>query len=242
MAKFLSAIAALLTVFVFEAVASESEIQGFSTKGDALHFKRDGVMLTVNGVIGGEGQNIKILNEFNGGPALEYENVTGGYQFMGDFTLLYSSGKVVVDCLYVNVRSGTNGMLIRKAVCGLNKVLDKGYLDTLYRFTDAWLEQVASIDTQMNDGVGRVVVPEGQIQDVMVSREYTKLDQLISDLPAMFASRREKVYAIEGGHGYTVYDVADLSRPRYIDVAQKNESIKFERLDYERLAHLLADQ
>ncbi|MGE8179172.1 hypothetical protein [Pseudomonas fluorescens] len=210
------------------------EVDG-KTKG--LKVSWQGGSLLVKGVVGDKGEVTRDLVGFNGKKALHYENLATATPFEAYLTVKRSDAGLVVDCIYGNIRNNQNGVLINKAVCGLNKKLVANYEDLIYEYSDAWKSSAnfAALAPLMEDPATPVRVEEAKIRDLTIVRIYKSQDDLVSTLPTTIVERNSHEHSFGSSTVFTVFDASDLTVPVHIDIASKNLEESFERLDYERL-------
>jgi len=231
--------------FSLTSAAAVIKVEGGAFKSDNggsdLQFSSRKEKISVRNVVGSEGENSKLLVKFNGGPALYYENVVGRTLYEGYFTLLYSAGKIKIDCLYVNIRSGMNGILIGKAVCGLDRALDEHYTDLIPKYSDTWLLDVAGVDTSglLSSPSTSVSVVDAAWSDLSIVRVYDNASSLVDALPRVEIKSKEGSYLFEDGFFYTVYNLPEKNTPAFLERADKKGEVSFKKYDYAALKALL---
>jgi len=125
------------------------------------------------------------------------------------YTLKVKDNIPLIDCIYSNIRNGQNGSSIRKAVCNLKKILSSDYQDTVFRYTDAWIEESNKVSLQsvMAEPAEAAVTPLGNLGNVLVELRYDSIENLTSATPKTIASVTGKSYVVTTGNAYLVYDV-----------------------------------
>lgn len=93
--------------------------------------------------------------------------------------------RILVDCIYSNIRNERNGILINKAVCGLDIPLAKGYERTVYKLSDGWKDSTANvaIDSLLTTPPARLDVEEVMAGNIKLLRIYRRQEDLISSTP-----------------------------------------------------------
>jgi hypothetical protein len=71
-----------------------------------------------------EGNSSYFYDVFNGSPALVHDNQSLN-SYSSYSTIKYSGYSFVNDCIYVNFKSGVNGVVGSRAICGLEKKIKK---------------------------------------------------------------------------------------------------------------------
>ncbi|MGY2291432.1 hypothetical protein ACW9H6_11855 [Pseudomonas sp. SDO528_S397] len=213
----------------------DSETQG-------LRASWPGGSLLVKGVVGNQGQNTRTLMSFNGKRVLHYENLASRIPFEAYFTVERHSSKLVVDCIYVDTRSEQNGVLVNKAVCGLNKALVKNYAEMVYEFSDIWKDDAAVVDIGpvLEVPSATLQVVESSFNDIKVVRIYNSKACLAYHSPETLVKDESSVRPFGLNKVFTVFDVADLSTPIRIEVASEDMSKPFHKFGYKALSELLS--
>ncbi|QVW23242.1 hypothetical protein KJF94_25900 [Pseudomonas hormoni] len=193
------------------------------------------------GVIGNKGEITRDLVDFDGRKVLHYENLATSTPFEAYVTVKRGGEGLVVDCIYANIRSNQNGLLINKAVCGLDKKLVANYEQLIYDFSSVWKDSARLVKTSslMEDPITPATVEEANIKDIKILRIYKTPDDLVSTLPTTIVRRDMNEHSFGANMVFTVFNAADLIVPVYVEVASKNLEARFERLDYKKLNALL---
>ena len=214
-----------------------------SSQGPNLQFKSGNETILVPNVIGNEGENSKVLVAFDGGAALYYDNVAGRSLYEVYFTLRHSGKKIKIDCIYLNARNGMNGMLISKAVCGLNKDLDENYTELMSRYSDAWMSAVGKVDIQGLIGSPSVPVSltDAVWSDIAIVRTYNDVSSLSDTLPDTTVKSESKFHSFGKVPAYIVYQLPDEITPAFIAISDDRGEAPFKIYDYAGLKSLLSE-
>ncbi|MBU0566249.1 MAG: hypothetical protein KJ890_22505 [Gammaproteobacteria bacterium] len=182
------------------------EIYTADMEAGTLTIKQGTETTIITDIVGYAGQTARTLVRFSGGPALSYENSGTNTHFEVFYTLKVKNNIPLIDCIYSNIRNGQNGASIRKAVCNLQKILSSDFQDTVFRYTDAWIQESnrASLQSVMAEAA---VTPLGQLGSVFVALRYDSIEDLMSATPKTIASVAGKNYVVTIGNAYLVYDV-----------------------------------
>lgn len=196
---------------------------------------------TIAGVVGGQGQTVRALIDFNGRKAIRYENLASSSAFEAYFTLKRHDNNIFIDCIYTNVRNEQNGILINKAVCGLDKPLVEDYEDLVSDYTDAWKDATAKVDIRslLKSPPVAVDVVEADFNGVELLRNYKVSDNLSSSLPETLIRKGSKKYSFGVGLFFSVYRADSLTTAAYLDVSTGDHSGPFDRYDASSLGKLL---
>lgn len=210
-------------------------------QGQGFRVSWSGGSLFVDGVLGNQGQITRDLIDFNGGKALHYENPTTKSHFEAYLTISRVDAGVVIDCIYGNMRNNMNGLLINKAVCGLNKKLEPGYEDLIYNYSNAWkgTADLTVLTPWVEASTSPIKIVEAGFKDLTIARIYTTLDDLIWSLPTTVVEGGGHEYSFGGDIVFTVFNARDLKFPDYIEVVNGSLASPFGRLDYEKLKALI---
>ncbi|WP_321864798.1 hypothetical protein [Pseudomonas paraveronii] len=222
-------------------LSSQQDIYVVNQKAKNLTVSWSGGSKTVEGVVGSQGETTKALVTFDGKKALRYENLASSSAFEAYFTLVRHGNDIFVDCIYTNVRNNQNGMLINKAVCGLEKPLIEDYEDLVYEFTDEWKNSTAEIDLDplLKTPPAPLEVEEADFGNVKLSRIYKTQEDLSSSVPETVINNGSKKYSFGMGLVFPVYRFGNLSSPAYLEVSAGDSSKKFIRYDAASLSELL---
>lgn len=195
----------------------------------------------IEGVVGTQGENTSTLVTFDGSKALRYENLASRSAFEAYFTLSRRGNDLLVDCIYTNVRNERNGILINKAVCGLDRPLTEDYEELVYEFTDAWKRSTAevNIDTLLKAPAEMLEVGEADFGDVKFSRVYKAQADLSTTNPEAVISKGEKRYSFATAFVFLVYKFGNLDSPAYLKVSSGEFSKGFVKYDGASLNNLL---
>ena len=230
------------TVSATEKVPSSSgDVYEVSAENQSLKIIWAGGSQTVDGVIGDKGEVTRDLVDFNGARALHYENLASATPFEAYFTLSRQKDRAAIDCIYTNIRNDRNGILISKAVCGLEKPLTEGYEDSIYAFSDAWKNATGTISITSLSKTPAIPlnVDEAQYKDIHLVRTYKAQSNLLSEAPSVAIKKGSTQHQFVVNTIFSVYDVNDLKSPKYLDVATKGIENSFTRYDYAGLKALL---
>ena len=217
-------------------VASEDlyEVNG---QNQGFKVSWSGGSLVIDDVLGDKGQITRDLIDFNGGKALHYENPTTKSHFEAYLTISRVDAGVVIDCIYGDMRNNMNGLLINKAVCGLNKKLEPGYEDLIYKYSNTWkgTADLTVLTRWIEAPTSPIKIEEASFKDLTIARIYTTLDDLIWSLPTTVVEGGGHEYSFGGDIVFTVFNARDLKFPGYIEVVNGSLAAPFGRLAYEGL-------
>lgn len=188
---------------------------------------------TIENVVGSEGESTRELVDFNGVKALHYENLATRSSFEAYLTLKRIDGEITVDCVYTNVRNEQNGILINKAVCGLNRPLAEEYEDSVYEFSDEWKSATGNVVVAplFKTPAKPVEVNESSVGGVKFFRVYKSQEDLSTSLPEAVLKNGEGRYTFGTKLVFSVYEAGDLSSPVFLDVSSGSLGKPFVRYD-----------
>lgn len=191
-------------------------------------------------ILGYAGQTSRVLDLFDGAPALTYRNAGSNTSFEVFYTLSLKDSAPVVNCAYFNIRNGQNGASIRKAVCNLDKPLTSEYQDLNSTYSDKWIEasNEVSLQSVMNAHSKIADVPIGRLGEINLALRYSTLDELLAASPKTIATAGMKTHQITSGNAYLVYD-ADGTTPMGLDVEMDSITHALKRLTPEDLLLIL---
>ncbi len=214
-------------------VVEQEDIYSANPEGKSLTVTWSGGSKTIAGVVGGLGETTKALVEFDGGKALRYENVASRSLFETYFTLFRRGDDILIDCIYANVRNEQNGILINKAVCGLDLLLAEGYEDAAYEFIDKWKGSTAgiSIKSLSKQPPHPLEVYESQLAGVDLVRVYETQDSFSYLLPRALLRKEGVDRSFGTDVVFSVYQVGNFDSPSYWAVSLKDLKNKFSRYD-----------
>jgi hypothetical protein len=220
---------------------TQEDIYTENQNNKSLTVKWTGGSKKVEGVVGTQGETIRALVTFNGVQALRFENLASRSAYEAYFTLIRQGDNIVVDCIYANVRNENNGLLINKAVCGLDKPLTKDYEDLVYEFTDEWKSDIfkVAVDSVLKVPPVPVIVEEADFDGVKLSRIYKAPNDLSFTVPETSISREANTYSFGVRPTFSVYRAGNLHVPAYLDVSSGDYRASFVRLNAESLSVLL---
>jgi hypothetical protein len=200
--------------------------------------------ITVKNVVGDEGENSKILVKFNGGAALFYANMATAAQYDVYFTLKVEDDIIRIDCVYFNARSDMNGALVSKAVCGLNKKLDRDYVGTVSQFSDKWFSAVSKVNTRtiLNRESSYVDISDAEWSGVDILRRYKSESDLTGNSPELLIKSTSGFYSFGAVSAYTIYQSPDLSAPAGLAIVPEINGAEFHVYTHDNIQQLLSDK
>lgn len=212
---------------------AKSDVYLASAKTKSLSVTWAGGSKTIENVVGSEGETTRELVDFNGGKALHYENLASRSTFEAYFTLRRNAKDVFIDCIYTNVRNEQNGILINKAVCGLNRPLAEEYEEVIYAFSDEWKKSTDNITIEPLLKVPPLPleVNDSMLGDAKLSRIYNSKDNLSITAPEAVIEKGARKHLFGSSQVFSVYKVGDLACPVYLDVSSGALGGVFTRYD-----------
>ncbi|VVN22288.1 MULTISPECIES: hypothetical protein [Pseudomonas] len=214
-------------------VAGQDDVYLANAKTKSLNVTWAGGSRTIENVVGSEGETTRELVDFNGGKALHYENLASRSTFEAYFTLMRNAKDVFIDCIYANVRNEQNGILINKAVCGLNRPLAEEYDEAIYEFSDEWKSSTdnIAIEPLLRVPPLPLEVSESTLGEAKLSRIYNSKDNLSVSAPEAVIEKGTGKHSFGSSQVFSVYKVGDLARPIYFDVSSGALGGVFTRYD-----------
>jgi hypothetical protein len=215
------------------AVAEPHDVYSANVDAQSLTVTWSGGSKTIEGVVGSRGESTRELVEFNGGKALHYENLASRAPFEAYFTLNRQGAKVLIDCVYTNIRNEQNGVLINKAVCGLNRPLAEEYEETVSEFSDQWknLTNKVAIAPLLATPPVLVEVEDSTLGGVKLSRTYHSPNDLRFSRPESVVKKDKVSHSFGDSYVFSVYAPGDLISPLYLDVSSGKLDSNFVRYD-----------
>lgn len=214
-------------------VAGQNDVYLANAKTKSLSVTWAGGSRTIENVVGSEGETTRELVDFNGGKALHYENLASRSTFEAYFTLMRNAKDVFIDCIYANIRNEQNGILINKAVCGLNRPLAEEYDEAIYDFSDEWksFTDNIAIEPLLRVPPLPLEVGESTLGEAKLSRIYNSKDNLSVSAPEAVIEKGAGKHSFGSSQVFSVYKVGDLARPIYFDVSSGALGGVFTRYD-----------
>lgn len=231
--SFFGGVVFLSNLVMANALVEQEDIYSANAEGTSLTVTWSGGSKTIEGVVGSVGETTRALVEFDGGKALRYENLASRSLFETYFTLIRRGDEIFIDCIYANVRNEQNGILINKAVCGLDLLLAEGYEDAAYEFTDKWKASTAgiSIESLSKQPPQSLEVNESQVAEVNLVRVYETQDSLSYLMPRALLRKEGVDRSLGTDLVFSVYQIGNLDSPSYWAVSLKDIKNKFYRYD-----------
>jgi hypothetical protein len=222
------------------AVAEPHDVYSADVGAQSLTVTWSGGSKTIEGVVGSRGETTRELVEFNGGKALHYENLASRAPFEAYFTLIRQGAEVLIDCVYTNIRNEQNGVLINKAVCGLNRPLAEEYEETVSEFSDQWknVTNKVAIAPLLATPPVLVEVEDSTLGGVKLSRTYHSPNDLRFSRPESVVKKDKVSHSFGDNYVFSVYSLGDLISPHYLDVSSGNLDSAFVRYDWAALNKL----
>lgn len=100
---------------------------------------------------------LKFIEDYTGNPSYSFDFFSGSPAIIADSrslhdstvyaTLKYNDNKFIIDCLYLNVKSKKNGVLVKKGFCSLDMSPAKNYADFIEEKVGKTEDDMDSIDT-----------------------------------------------------------------------------------------------
>jgi len=229
--KFQVAVAVVTVALTNFALANQGDVYLADSKNKVLNVTWSGGSKTIEGVVGSEGEVTRELVDFDGSKALHYENLASRSPFEAYFTLSRHDSEVVIDCIYVSIRNEQNGILINKAVCGLNRPLAEEYEDAVYEFSDQWKNSTANIVIAqlLKTPPMPLEVKESKVGGAEFFRIYKSQKDLSTSGPEAVLKKGAKKYSFGSSLVFSVYKFGELTAPAYLDVSSDGLEKKFIR-------------
>ena len=215
------------------AVAEPHDVYSADVDAQSLTVTWSGGSKTIEGVVGSQGETTRELVEFNGGKALHYENLASRAPFEAYFTLTRHGADVLIDCVYTNIRNEQNGVLINKAVCGLDRPLAEEYEEAVSEFSDQWknLTSKVVIAPLLATPPVLIEVEDSAFGGVKLSRTYHSPNDLKFLRPESVVKKDKVSHSFGNGYVFSVYAPGDLTSPLYLDVSSGKLDSAFVRYD-----------
>ncbi|BBN65818.1 hypothetical protein BKM30_09280 [Pseudomonas syringae pv. syringae] len=237
---------ALLSIFFGDAYAAGSvnsslvESYEVDNKTQGLKVFWPGGSALIKGVVGDKGEITRNLTDFGGKKALHYENLASRSQFEAYLTVKRVGSDVLVDCVYGNIRSEQNGLLINKAVCGLDSKLTADYDQLIYKYSDLWKGEVDSVDISplLQDPPRDVSIEEARIKGIGLVRVYKVQEELSDSSPTTIVKSGGHSHSFGNSTVFTVFNYPNITTPVYVEVVAKSLESAFDRLDYDKLNNI----
>ncbi|RIJ12341.1 hypothetical protein DXT77_04925 [Pseudomonas sp. 91RF] len=226
-------IAIIYFVLANVAFADPHDVYSADVDARSLIVTWSGGSKTIKDVIGSQGETTRELVDFNGGKALHYENLASRAPFEAYFTLTRHGAEVFIDCVYTNVRNEQNGILINKAVCGLERPLAEEYEEVASEFSDQWknLTNKVAITPLLATPPVSVEVEESVLDGVKLSRTYHSPNDLKFSRPESVVKKDKFSHSFGDSYVFSVYTPGDLINPLYLDVSSGKLDSVFVRYD-----------
>jgi hypothetical protein len=239
--KFQVAIAVVIAALTNFVLASQGDVYVADSKNKTLSVTWSGGSKRIEGVVGSEGEITRELVDFDGGKALHYENLASRSPFEAYFTLSRHDNEIVIDCIYVSIRNEQNGILINKAVCGLDRPLAEEYEDAVYKFSDQWKNATANIVIAqlLKTPPMPLEVEESKVGGAELFRIYKAQKDLRTSVPEAMLKKGAKKYSFGSSLVFSVYEFGELTSPAYLDVSSGGLEKKFIRYDRDSVNKLL---
>lgn len=171
-------------------LADAVEIEVEKISGKDVTFKLENRTLTYTNIIGETDGFYRELIKIDSKPSL-YSAADGENYY----TLEVRENNLYIDCLYSDFRSSTNGLRVRRGVCGLNKILDSKYVDWAFEYTNAWQAEISKIDTtSLLEKKEPIEISANQDPDIKVKQIYSKLSDLENSTPNYVIEAAGKCY------------------------------------------------
>ncbi|MGE7958763.1 hypothetical protein ACQKQA_19620 [Pseudomonas sp. NPDC089530] len=224
---------AIVAVVLTNFALAQGDVYVADSNNKALSVTWSGGSKTIEGVVGSEGEITRELVDFDGSKALHYENLASRSPFEAYFTLRRHDGEVVIDCIYVSIRNEQDGILINKAVCGLDHPLAEGYEDVVYEFSDQWKSSTANIVIAqlLKTPPMSLEVKESKFGGAEFFRIYKSQKDLSTSVPEAVLKKEAKKYSFGSSLVFSVYKFDELASPAYLDVSSEGLEKKFIRYD-----------
>lgn len=160
---------------------------------------------------------------FNQKPSLWYES-DAQTNYSAHAILKYINQKLYIDCIYANIRTGTNGLVIRKAECGLNEMLVDNGNDFVSDKIESWKSVYEMFNTKhfLDGELKELSIVIWRNKDFYIYTQYKYRNELLSAKPNTFIYGRNGVYNFGGKVVYFVFD-KNSKNLLHIDVTGDSE-------------------
>jgi len=183
-------IVAFLSLMALANLADAVEIEVEKISEKDVTFKLENRALTYTNIIGEMDGSYRALIKIDSKPSL-YSAADGENYY----TLEVKENNIYIDCLYSDFRSSTNGLRVRRGVCGLNKTLDSKYVDWAFEYTNAWQAEISKMDTtSLLEKKEPIEISANQDPDIKVKQIYSKLSDLENSTPNYVIEAGGKCY------------------------------------------------
>ncbi len=225
-----------------EMAVKDDEGRKYIEVGEDLHVVWGDHMKVVPGVLVMNNRITTAVLGFNGRPALLYD-VRAGAEFEAHYTLAVVKGKVSVDCVYVTVHSRQNGLYMNRAVCGLNKKLDKSYTDIVYEYATIWNKEIDRVDVDplRESPSGILRLNEFKIGVAEVARIYRSADWSKFEQPETVVFFQGQGCSLGTAKIFAVYNVKLPDQPVFLEVSGTVLDERFVRYDEQALTGLVSN-
>ncbi|MBX8548023.1 hypothetical protein K5D68_00200 [Pseudomonas cichorii] len=197
--------------------------------------------VVAKGVLGEKGEITRGLVNFDGRKALHYENLASRTQFEAFVTLKRVNDELFIDCIYGNIRSDQNGVIINKAVCGLERKLLADYEQIIYDYSGIWKSKITptAMRTLIQTPSTPATIEEASIENIKIVRIYKSKEDLQFNVPTTKIIRGERSHGFDAHMVFTVYQKSNLEKPTHLEVVTENLEAPFEKMDHKRLFEFL---
>lgn len=215
------------------AVAEPHDVYSADIDAQSLTVTWSGGSKTIEGVVGSQGETTRQLVEFNGGKALHYENLASRAPYEAYFTLTRHGAEILIDCVYTNIRNERNGILINKAVCGLERPLADEYEEVVSEFSDKWKDSTnkVAINSLLATPPQSIEVEDSVVGEMKLYRIYRTPDELKFSPPESIVKKDSSRHSFSTHYVFPVYSPKDLVNPLYLDVSSEKLDSSFVRYD-----------
>lgn len=205
-----------------------------------LKIERDNHIFSFDGVVGVDGGVYRSLVMFNDTPSLYYSNTSSSTTFDVYYTLEYVQKNPHIGCLYSKIKNSRNGILIKKAVCGLDLEVTSQYQNFVFKYSDGWITDtnLVSVEALVGEPVSPVDVAVGVLGGIEIRNRYESLDDLLSGKPSTLAVQKGGQFDFGKVETYLVYAADGVTVVR-LDVVVKSENEIFKSYSAEDLSELI---
>lgn len=142
---------------------------------------------------GNEKGVLKFEEDYSGNPSYSFDFFSGAPAIFADArslhdstvyaTLSYDNNKFIIDCLYSNIKSKKNGVLVKEGVCGLDGASPEKYSDYIDQKVGAIEDDMDSTDTSLilNGKVSYLPIVIFNSKDKLLYKLYNNRQSLLDD-------------------------------------------------------------
>lgn len=184
-------------------------------------------------VSGDTRKTLKFKMDYTGNPSYSFDFfsnapaiVTDG-RSLHDFTIYttlnYNKRNFHIDCLYYEIKSKQNGILVKEGLCGLNKDMPANYDDYIGKEVDNIDESIDALDTSLllNGKIKYLTVVINHNSNGLIYKLYESKNDLINDEFSILFMKNSGGCEVYTGNPWVI---TNINKPLQIEV--KSEDVK----------------